>query len=664
VYHGVVVLEGKRVVDGMLTSMLLVDIGIWLGGTISWTLYLDVRDVGGTIVLCLLAYIVHVLLWSLPLWASLRPIQQWARGERAFDDQQLLAADRVLERMPQTLSLIYAFSYLIYYGGIAAVAWWFFPDVLSFGEVELSSMGFQFAAIVVGAPMPVLGWAGPMLADSQAELATELAARKVEQSRLRSTMLPRLLSMGLGLVMSTAFWLLGTSWLSEGHAARELARAELRESVRWSASELARGATEIDAAHEIVTHERVPSSLALGDAALGDTRAALGDTMLALNGRIEQWTAVAAVGDGRFVLASKQVEFDRSAFWIAALAVLFSLAWWAFASMLGAARTITGPLERLHVALHRVVAVGDLRALGRIPVVRTDEVGEVVREFNHMLDVFEELANAAQKVAAGDLRVSIAGHGDLQDAFRHMLDRLAELVMEIRDAAVEVASAAAEITAATRGQEQATGAQSGELRHVSLAMDRLARSAGDISTAANEVLTNARQTGERADRVGTKLDELGQHVARVSALLQLIRDIADRSDLLALNGSLEATRAGEAGRGFTLVAAEMRRLAERVTAAVADVRSTISDVEASNLATALATKESRELAESTTGAARRIVDVVALQGAETERVSEGVREIADVVSSTAVSITQTRATADGLREQAQQLERLIGRFEI
>jgi methyl-accepting chemotaxis protein len=510
----------------------------------------------------------------------------------------------------------------------------------------------------------VLGWTGRMLADSQAELATELAARGVEQSRLRSTMLPRLLSMGLGLVMSTAFWLLGTSWLSEGSSARELARAELRESVRWSASELARGATEIDPAHEIVTRERVPSSLALTDAALGETRAALGDTMLALNGRIEQWTAVAAVGDGRFVLASKQVEFERSAFWIAALAALFSLAWWALASMLGAARTITEPLERLHVALHRVVAVGDLRALGRIPVVRTDEVGEVVREFNHMLDVFEELANAAQKVAAGDLRVSIAGHGDLQDAFRHMLDRLAELVMEIRDAAVEVASAAAEITAATRGQEQATGAQSGELRHVSLAMDRLARSAGDISTAANEVLTNARQTGERADRVGTKLDELGQHVARVSALLQLIRDIADRSDLLALNGSLEATRAGEAGRGFTLVAAEMRRLAERVTAAVADVRSTISDVEASNLATALATKESRELAESTTGAARRIVEVVALQGAETERVSEGVREIADVVTSTAVSITQTRATADGLREQAQQLERLIGRFEI
>lgn len=644
----------------MCTRMLLVDIGIGLGGTISWALYLDVRSVAGMVALCLLAYAVHVMLWALPLWASLQPIQQWARGERAFDDEQLLAADRVLERLPLRLSLIYALSYLAYFGGIAAAAWWLFPDVLSFGEVELSSMGFQFAAVVTGAPMPVLGWTGRMLADTQAELATELAARSVEQSRLPATMLPRLLSMGLGLVLSTSFWLLGTSWLSEGHAARELARVELREAVRWSAIELAhlgQGATEIDAAHEIVTREQLPSSLAL-------TRSELGDAALVLDGRLEQWTAVAAVGDGRFVLARKQVVFDRGAFWIAAIAVLFSLSWWALASMLGAARTITGPLERLHVALRRVVAVGDLRALGRIPVLRTDEVGQVVREFNHMLDVFEQLANAAQKVAAGDLRVDMTGHGDLQDAFRHMVERLAELVTQIRDAAIEVASGAAEITAATREQEQATGAQSDELRHVSLAMDRLARSAGDISTAANEVLSNARQAGERADQVGSKLAELGLHVARVAALLQLIRDIADRSDLLALNGSLEATRAGEAGRGFALVAAEMRRLAERVTAAVADVRTTISDVETSNLATALATEQSRELAESTTGAARRIVEVVNLQGAATEQVSEGMREIADVVSSTAVSITQTRATADGLRERATQLEHLIGRFEI
>jgi methyl-accepting chemotaxis protein len=453
--------------------------------------------------------------------------------------------------------------------------------------------------------------------------------------------------------------LLGTTWLSDGHAARELAGAELREAVRWSAGQLAHGETATATAHEIVTREQLPSSLEFqpGPSTLGDTASALDE-------RIEQWTAAAAIGDGRFVLATQPVLFDRQGFWIASIAALFSLAWFALISMLGAVGTITGPLERLHVALRRVVAVGDLRELGRIPVLRTDEIGELVREFNHMLDVFEQLANAAQKVAAGDLRVDITGPGDLQDAFRNMVERLAELVTQIRDAAIEVASAASEIHAATRGQEQASVSQSDELRHVSLALDRLARSAGDISSAATEVLTNARQTGEHADQVQTKLTELGLHVAQVSALLGLIRDIADRSDLLALNGSLEATRAGEAGRGFTLVAVEMRRLAERVSAAVADVRSTIADGEASNRATALATKESRELAESTTGAAQRIVEVVYLQGAETESVSMGVREVVEVVSSTAVSIAQTRATADGLREQAQQLERLIGRFEL
>lgn len=641
----------------MFTRLLLVDIGIALGGTISWALYLDVRDVAKTIALCLIAFAIHVLLWAAPLRANLRPIREWA-SERQLDDAALLAADATLQRLPLRLSLAYALSYLAYFGGIAASAWLWFPHVLSFGAIELGAMGFQFAAVVVGAPMPVLGWTGAMLAGTQAELASELAARSIEQSRARTSMHPRLMALGLGLVLSTTCWLLGTSWLTEGRTERELARVELREAVRWSARELDRGATQIPDAHEIVPGDRLPPQID------GSALEQPGEVALALDVRAERWTAAAAVGDGRFVLAQRQVEFDRRGFWIAAVVTALALMWWSVTTMFGAARTIADPVERLHAALRRVVTVGDLRELGRIPVVRTDEVGDVVREFNHMLDVFEQLAAAAQRVADGKLRVDIVGSGDLQDAFRNMLAKLAELVSQLREAAFEVASAAAEITAATHMQEQAASAQSDELREVSRAMERLSEAAVHISTEADEVLTNARHSNERADRVATELAELAGHVARIGALLQQIRDIAERSDLLALNGSLEATRAGEAGRGFTLVAAEMRRLAERVTTTVAAVRATMASVEQSNLATAQATAESRMLAERTTGAARRIVEVVETQGAETAAVSNSAREIADVVSSTASGLTQTRATADLLRDRSEQLEQLLAGFEL
>jgi hypothetical protein len=89
-------------------------------------------------------------------------------------------------------------------------------------------------------------------------------------------------------------------------------------------------------------------------------------------------------------------------------------------------------------------------------------------------------------------------------------------------------------------------------------------------------------------------------------ILEMIREIADRLDLLALNASLEGTRAGEAGKGFQLVAGEIRRLAERVTASVRDIKEMVGEVRASSSATVLVTEESRKLAESTTTSARQI----------------------------------------------------------
>jgi methyl-accepting chemotaxis protein len=101
-----------------------------------------------------------------------------------------------------------------------------------------------------------------------------------------------------------------------------------------------------------------------------------------------------------------------------------------------------------------------------------------------------------------------------------------------------------------------------------------------------------------------------------------------------------------------------------VTGTVADVRATVAAIGSSNSATVEATKDSRELAGSTTAAARRIVDVIHTQGAETELVSTAARTIADAVASSAAAITQTRASADGLRERAERLERLIEQFEV
>jgi methyl-accepting chemotaxis protein len=131
-----------------------------------------------------------------------------------------------------------------------------------------------------------------------------------------------------------------------------------------------------------------------------------------------------------------------------------------------------------------------------------------------------------------------------------------------------------------------------------------------------------------------------------------------------VNASIESSRAGEAGRTFALVAAEMRRLAERVTGTVADVRAQVANVEASSVSTVLATEESRQLAQRTAEAARDISKVTAVQSTDTEQASIGVQSVAAMVVETTFAMTQTRAAAEGLRAHADELERLMGTFEV
>jgi methyl-accepting chemotaxis protein len=146
--------------------------------------------------------------------------------------------------------------------------------------------------------------------------------------------------------------------------------------------------------------------------------------------------------------------------------------------------------------------------------------------------------------------------------------------------------------------------------------------------------------------------------------LDVIRDVADKSDLLALNGSLEASRAGENGQGFALVAAEMRRLAVRVTASVQDVKKLVSDIGDSSSSTIMATEEGRKLARATTEAARSITLVSQQQRGGTEQVSQSVKGLTDVVTQAAAATSQTRTSAQGLKGHADTLSELVRRFEV
>ncbi|HEX3763204.1 MAG TPA: methyl-accepting chemotaxis protein [Kofleriaceae bacterium] len=328
------------------------------------------------------------------------------------------------------------------------------------------------------------------------------------------------------------------------------------------------------------------------------------------------------------------------------------------------ARDVADPLDDMTRTILQVTEVGRLDEVNVIPVVQSDEIGELAQRFNALVDTMRDLSKAATALARGDLEVKLKGEGDVATAFRQMIDSLGKIVRQIHETSVLLAAAATEIYAASQEQEAAAASQSTAMVEIRQTMESLFEAAAHVSESVRGVLSNAERTLETTDRMVIRIGDLTTHAGRIGEILETIRDISDRSDLLALNGALEASRAGEAGRGFGLVAAEMRRLAERVMSSVHDVRSLVGDIRASGSSTMMATEDSKKLAASTTDAARQITLVTQQQRSGTEQVLQSVREIAETLTQSVAAMAQTRASAEQLKSQADKLSSLVLAFRI
>jgi methyl-accepting chemotaxis protein len=327
-------------------------------------------------------------------------------------------------------------------------------------------------------------------------------------------------------------------------------------------------------------------------------------------------------------------------------------------------RDVADPLEDITRTVRQVTEVGKLDEVAAIPVVQNDEIGILALRFNDLIDTLRDLGKAAGSLAKGDLEIKLQGEGDVATAFRSMIDSLAQIVRQIHETSVLLAAAATEIYAASQEQEAAAASQSTAMVEIRQTMESLFEAAAHVSESVRGVLSNAERTLETTDRMVIRIGDLTTHAGRIGEILETIRDISDRSDLLALNGALEASRAGEAGRGFGLVAAEMRRLAERVMSSVHDVRSLVGDIRASGSSTMMATEDSKKLAASTTDAARQITLVTQQQRSGTEQVLQSVREIAETLTQSVAAMAQTRASAEQLKSQADKLSSLVLAFRI
>ncbi|MFZ5442587.1 MAG: methyl-accepting chemotaxis protein [Myxococcota bacterium] len=283
---------------------------------------------------------------------------------------------------------------------------------------------------------------------------------------------------------------------------------------------------------------------------------------------------------------------------------------------------------------------------------------------------FSKLLTSVEAVAAGDLTRDLLvdvrddEFGKLGAAFQRMVTQLREVHLAIDAVVRQLGESAAQILAASREQEAASQTQSSSVEEVNRTMQSLLDSATHIANSAEGVSSNAERTRDTALATSKKIAELSAQANRMSEILEVIREIADRSDLLALNAALEGTRAGEAGRGFSLVANELRRLSERVGASVRDVKTLVNDIRASGASTVMVTEEARTLADNTASSARQITLVTQQQQTATEMVSTSMKDVARVLVESVASTAQTRRAAGDLAVRAEELGKLLARFKV
>jgi len=277
-------------------------------------------------------------------------------------------------------------------------------------------------------------------------------------------------------------------------------------------------------------------------------------------------------------------------------------------------------------------------------------------------------------------------------------------VREINEAALRLSSSANEVLAASTQHETSSTEQAAAIHETTATMEELkhasaqiAENAGSVARVAEETLGAARsgrtaihdfttamqQIRSDGMSVVDAISKLSKRVERIGTVVEVIDEIADRSDLLALNAALEGSRAGEAGKGFSIVAAEMRRLAENVLESTKEIKNLISEIRESTHSAAAAAEASRRATEQgeklgdvaansvdgilsgvqeTSDAARVINLATQQQRTATEQVVASMSEIEDVTRQTTQASRQATSAAADLAQLANRLAELIKRF--
>lgn len=370
-------------------------------------------------------------------------------------------------------------------------------------------------------------------------------------------------------------------------------------------------------------------------------------------------------------------------------------------------RAIANPLNEISRSAERIAA-GDL-SVSVADDGRRDEVGILAQTFARMTRSLQAMAESAKQIAASDLRVQVKPQSDrdvLGNAFTKMVENLRRTTRELSEGVSVLAASASEILASTT-QVAAGAAETGtaiaqttttveEVKQTAQISSQKAKYVSDTAQKATQIGQTGRKAVEASidgmKRIQSQMESIAESVVRLSEqsqaigeIIATVNDLAEQSNLLAVNAAIEAAKAGEQGKGFAVVAQEVKSLAEQSKQATAQVRTILNDIQKATSVAVLATEQGskavdagvnqsaaageaiRLLADSITEASQAALQIAASSQQQlvgTDQVALAMENIKQASAQNVAGTKQAETAAHNLHALGQKLKDLVVQYKV